>query len=104
MTNNYYAVIFTSTLSKHTEGYNEMAHKMELLAEQQNGFLGISSARENIGITISYWENEQAIINWKANLDHQLAQKFGKLKWYSSYKVEVALIKRSYNFNNKNLP
>ena len=31
--------------------------KMELLAEQQDGFLGIESARSQVGITVSYWKS-----------------------------------------------
>jgi len=96
----YYAVIFTSTLSKDIEGYNEMADQMEKLAKAQPGFLGINSVRDNIGITISYWETEQAILNWKANLDHLQAQKLGKQKWYASYKVEIAKVERSYSYKN----
>lgn len=52
----YYAVIFTSTQNENIEGYSEMANKMEHLAKQQKGFLGIDSARNEVGITVSYWE------------------------------------------------
>lgn len=98
MTKPHYAVIFTSTLKSEAKGYNEMALKMETLAKQQPGFLGISSARNKIGITVSYWETEQAILDWKANLDHLQAQKLGKQAWYASYKVEVAKVERTYHF------
>ena len=97
-TASYYAVLFTSTLKDDQVGYNEMAHAMEELAKQQPGFLGLSSARNDIGITISYWKTEQAILDWKANLDHQQAQKMGRDKWYASYKVEIAKVERAYNF------
>jgi heme-degrading monooxygenase HmoA len=38
---------------------------MVILAQQQPGFLGMESARDEIGITVSYWENEEAILAWK---------------------------------------
>ena len=57
----YYAVIFTTILTRNTEGYFEMSQKMIALAKQQQGFLGIESARQEIGITVSYWESEEAI-------------------------------------------
>ncbi|GER58546.1 antibiotic biosynthesis monooxygenase family protein [Patiriisocius marinus] len=95
----YFAVIFTSTLIDNPIGYHEMALKMEELARQQHGFIDISSARNETGITVSYWETEQAILNWKANIDHQLAQKLGKSTWYASYKVEIARVERSYVFS-----
>ena len=100
MQTNYYAVIFTSTLEAHQEGYEEMALKMEELAKKQPGFLGIESARNDIGITVSYWRTEQAILDWKANMDHQMAQKLGKEKWYSWYKIRVCKIEREYEFKN----
>ena len=74
----YYAVIFTSILNDEAAGYSEMAQKMEELAKDQPGYLGIESAREGLGITISYCESEEDITNWKANADHIIAQKTGK--------------------------
>jgi heme-degrading monooxygenase HmoA len=42
-----------------------MAGKMVELASQQEGFLGVESARyEEIGITVSYWESIDAIKKW----------------------------------------
>ena len=74
----YYAVIFTSTNSENTEGYNDMANQMEALAKTQDGFLGFESARNSIGITVSYWESLDAIKNWKQQTDHLVAQQKGK--------------------------
>ena len=95
----YYAVIFTSTKTKRQEGYTEMAMRMVELAKRQDGFMGIESAREHIGITVSYWKSLEAIAHWKANLDHQFAQKKGRQDWYSWYKVRVCLVEREYEFN-----
>ena len=95
----YYAVIFTSQQTETIEGYDEMAQTMENLAKQQPGYLGIESARSEIGITVSYWESIQAIKNWKANLDHQMAQKLGRKQWYAWYKVRICKVEREYEFN-----
>lgn len=95
----YYAVIFTSQLSENTQGYSEMAGLMEQLAQQQEGFLGIESARSEIGITVSYWKDLEAIKNWKENIDHRVAQQKGKEKWYENYTVRIALVEREYTFN-----
>ena len=74
----YYAVIFTSTHSQNTEGYSEMANLMETLAKRQQGFLGIESARNDLGITVSYWESIEAIKNWKQQTNHLVAQQKGR--------------------------
>lgn len=92
----YYAVIFTSTHSENTEGYHDMATKMETLAKQQNGFISIESARNNIGITVSYWESLDAIKNWKQQTDHLVAQQKGRADWYSWYKVRICKVEREY--------
>ncbi len=92
----YYAVIFTSQRVAGENGYSEVATKMVDLAAQQPGFLGIESAREDIGITVSYWSNLEAIQNWKKNLEHQEAQEAGRKNWYSSFKVRISKVERDY--------
>lgn len=94
----YYAVIFTSTQSENTEGYDDMANQMETLAKAQNGFLGIESARNSVGITVSYWESIEAIKNWKQQSDHLVAQQKGKQDWYTWFKVRICKVEREYEF------
>jgi heme-degrading monooxygenase HmoA len=94
----YYAVIFTSTRTEGNNGYAAMADAMDELAKQQEGYLGIESARNEVGITVSYWASLDAIRNWKANADHQTAQKYGREKWYSGYKVRICKVERDYGF------
>lgn len=95
----YYAVIFTSTLTKETEGYLEMAGKMEELASRQPGYIDFESARSELGISISYWDSLEAIANWKAQIEHQKAQELGKSTWYASYKIRICKVEREYDFS-----
>ena len=93
----YYAVIFSSIRTPgDTDGYTGMADTMVKLAAQQEGFLGIESAREDIGITVSYWSDLDAIRRWKANLEHQEAQRLGREKWYSDFKIRISIVERDY--------
>ena len=92
----YYAVIFTSIKKENDEGYATMAKRMVELAKEQPGFIGIESARDQIGITVSYWESIEAIKNWKQNTEHLLAQELGKQQWYEHYKVRICLVEREY--------
>ena len=94
----YYAVIFTSERTIVEEGYHDMAIKMSSLAAQQPGFLGQESARENIGITVSYLASLEAIKQWKKNSEHLLAQQMGKEKWYAAYKTRICKVERDYAF------
>ncbi|PCJ95356.1 MAG: antibiotic biosynthesis monooxygenase [Flavobacteriaceae bacterium] len=97
----YYAVIFTSLRTEGDNGYGKMAQQMEDLAKQQPGFIDIESAKEEIGITVSYWESLEAITNWKANTDHLFAQKKGITNWYEEYKVRICLVEREYEFKKE---
>ncbi|KGJ93658.1 antibiotic biosynthesis monooxygenase family protein [Colwellia psychrerythraea] len=92
----YYAVIFTSTRSEGDNGYGKMANRMVELAQEQAGFLGVESAREEVGITVSYWADLDSIKNWKANAEHLQAQKMGRQSWYESFRVRISKVERDY--------
>src|SRR5262249_21116934 len=74
----YYAVIFTSRRTAGDDGYAATADRMFELAATQPGFLGVDSAREDVGITVSYWTDEAAIAAWKAEVEHLTAQRDGR--------------------------
>jgi heme-degrading monooxygenase HmoA len=94
----YYAVVFTSARHDGDWGYDETAARMEELAKQVPGYLGIESARgENgFGITVSYWSSEASIAEWKMNMEHRAAQARGRREWYSHYEIRVAKVERAY--------
>ncbi|WP_422658846.1 antibiotic biosynthesis monooxygenase family protein [Paenibacillus sp. EC2-1] len=94
----YYAVIFTSERTDVDNEYGEMADEMVKLASAQPGFLGVESAREGVGITVSYWESLEAIQQWKQNERHLVAQRQGRSDWYLSYKTRVCKVERDYGF------
>ncbi len=97
----YYAVIFTSTQNKNIDGYSEMAEKMETQAKQQKGYLGMDSAKNDVGITVSYWDSLEAIKNWKQQSEHLQAQQKGRQYWYSWYNVRICKVEREYEFLKK---
>ncbi len=93
----YYAVIFTSTLNKEVAGYEDEAKNILALAEKQKGFLGFESAREEIGISVSYWDTLEDISNWKKQADHLVAQEKGISDWYASYRIRISKVERDYS-------
>lgn len=97
----YYAVIFTSVRTFGDKGYKDMATKMVNLATKQDGFLGLESAREEIGITVSYWRDLESINKWKVNAEHLIAQQQGKKEWYATFKVRITKVERDYGFKRK---
>lgn len=94
----YYAVIFTSVRTETKDGYIETAQRMLELAQTMPGYLGEESARNEIGITVSYWKSLEDIRAWKQHSEHLLAQTMGREKWYAAYKTRIALVERDYSF------
>jgi heme-degrading monooxygenase HmoA len=92
----FVAVTFTSLRSPDDNGYAETAASMDRLARRQPGFLGVESAREELGITVSYWQNDAAARAWKQVAEHLVAQRRGRDHWYCDYRVRVATVTRDY--------
>ncbi|MDN3686341.1 antibiotic biosynthesis monooxygenase family protein [Cyclobacterium jeungdonense] len=95
----YYAVIFTSIKSPEAgEDYSDMAREMDALVTEQSGYLGHESARDSLGITVSYWVSLEAIAAWKNETRHLLAQDLGREKWYQTYKIRICKVEKEYGF------
>lgn len=92
----YYAVIFTSLRTEGDQGYGAMADRMVELAAQQPGFLGVESARDGLGITVSYWADRESIAAWKQNAEHLVAQHLGRERWYVDFRTRIARVERDY--------
>jgi heme-degrading monooxygenase HmoA len=102
----YTAVIFTSTRTDRDsldddDGYGAMANCMVEMAAAQPGFLGVESAREEVGITVSYWRDDDAARAWKQVAEHRVAQQLGQSHWYRDYRVRVATVHRDYGPPNE---
>jgi heme-degrading monooxygenase HmoA len=94
----YVAVIFASQRSPTDDGYGPMGDRMEALAQQQPGFLGVESARgaDGFGITVSYWRSEADVAAWKAHPEHREAQRLGYRQWYDAFATRVAQVTRQH--------
>jgi heme-degrading monooxygenase HmoA len=98
----YYAVIFTSIRNAQPDdGYAAMATRMEELAREQPGFLGLESARsaDGLGITVSYWATEDAVLAWGRHAEHLIAQQLGRERWYERYTLRVCRVERRHTFS-----
>lgn len=95
----YYIVAFSSIRAEGDHGYSAMADAMVELAKTQPGYLGIESARgaDGFGITNSFWADEAALRNWKAQVQHLYAQKMGIERWYLHYELRIAKVERAYS-------
>lgn len=96
----YYAVVFTSVRTAGDGGYGDRAEQMLNLAADQPGFLGVDTARgaDGLGITVSYWKDEESIAAWRNHAEHALTRAHGREHWYASFAVHVAKVERAYGF------
>lgn len=97
----YYAVIFSSLRTPGDQGYTQAAERMLELAREQPGFLGVEAARgdDALGITVSYWSSEAAIVAWKQQAEHREVRERGRSIWYSAFHTRVCKVERAYGFN-----
>ncbi|MFN3232461.1 MAG: antibiotic biosynthesis monooxygenase family protein [Alphaproteobacteria bacterium] len=95
-----YAVIFTNRLRDPAPGYDKTKDRILDLAENQPGFIGHTAVRDDdrTGITVSYWDSEEAIAAWKAQAEHATARRMGREKFYEWFRLEVCRIERFYDF------
>jgi heme-degrading monooxygenase HmoA len=95
----YWAVIFSTHRDEQPgDQYDQTAQRMTALAAQQSGFLGVETAHADIGITVSYWTDEESIAAWKRDADHAFAQYEGRTRWYDAYELRVARVERAHSF------
>ena len=97
----YYAVIFASVRTGgDDDGYAAAAARMNQLASEQPGYLGVESVRDTVGvgITVSYWTSEEAILAWRRNAEHTMVREQGRKTWYREYELRVAKVERAYGF------
>lgn len=95
------AVIFVAQRTGADEaGYQAAAAAMDQLAAAQAGYVGIDSVRgtDGLGITVSYWSDENAAIAWRNHPEHAAIRDSGRDRWYSHYSLHVTQVGRSYDW------
>ena len=99
-------VLFRSKLvaTASTDGYDEMAQEMDDLARTMPGFIDVKSFKAEDGerLTIVWWQDEETLRAWREQARHRVAQRTGRERWYEYYKLDVAEVIRTNNFDRPN--
>lgn len=98
-----FAVIFSNKIKDAQDPfYRQLSESLRALALSQEGYVGLESYRnpDGTGTTISYWDSKEAILNWKKQSEHLVAQQYGKEKAYEYYSVQVCQVERSYTHSS----
>lgn len=95
------AVLFEADAQPHArERYLELAAELKPLLSDIPGFISIErfQSLNTPGkiLSLSWWEDEKAVLMWKRNVQHQAAQREGKQSIFSFYRIRVACLLREY--------
>ena len=100
-----YAVIFeVKVKADGKDEYLSIASKLKEQLINMEGFISIerfsSLVEEGKILSLSFWEDEEAINNWKSNLDHIQAQTKGKNQLFEGYRIRVAKVVKDYTLES----
>ena len=83
---------------------------LEIAAELKKSLLGIegfisierfqSLADKNKLLSLSFWDNEEAIAEWRNLEEHRTAQNKGRNSLFDNYRIRVAQVTRDYTLTN----
>lgn len=51
------------------------------------------------GVTLAYFDSEEAITRWRQDIEHRRAQELGRTHFYEDYTLEVARLERTYSWS-----
>ena len=88
-----------------TGPYLEMAAKMRALVETVPGFISVERFESitNPGklLSLSFWENEAAMENWRQMAEHRAAQTAGRNRMFKGYRLKVVSVMRDYGKHDR---
>ena len=93
--------IFRSRLrTEHAEEYEPVAARMVELAHSMPGFISIKTfaATDGERVSIVEFEDEQTQRAWREHPEHREAQRLGREKFYSEFRIQVCHLERGYEF------
>ncbi|QUI61455.1 antibiotic biosynthesis monooxygenase [Pseudoalteromonas sp. A22] len=85
--------------------YFEMAQALKSTLNEVDGFISIerfqSLSNQDRFLSLSFWQNETALMQWKEHFEHQIAQKKGKEELFSHFRIRVGNVIRDYGSENQ---
>ena len=101
-----YAVIFEVEIKPEgKEEYLKIASDLRNELNDIDGFISIERFQSLVNqkklVSLSFWESEEAISNWRKNINHRMAQQKGRYKLFADYRLRVAPIVRDYGLNSR---
>lgn len=100
------AVIFEVEIHpEHKNGYFEFAARLRSQLDEIEGFISIerfeSLSTPGKVLSLSFWENEQAVEQWRTLQLHREAQTKGQQFIFKHYQLRVAEVIRNYGMTDR---
>lgn len=96
-----YGVIFEVEIADgKKDQYLNIAAMLKERLVKMPGFISIerfqSLVNEGKLLSLSFWEDEESLLNWKKDIEHMTAQKKGRDSIFKDYRIRVVEVKRDY--------
>lgn len=91
--------VFRSRLRReHEEEYTRVAAQMKVLARAMPGFVSMKTfvAEDGERVSIVEFASQAAHDAWRNHPRHREAQRLGREKFYSSFRIQVCRVERDY--------
>jgi len=100
------AVIFEVEPAEGQEAaYLDIAAELRPLLDGIEGFISVERFRSiaNPGkvLSLSFFENEDAVIRWRNTVEHRQAQARGRAGIFSGYRLRIATVMRDYGMSER---
>lgn len=86
--------------------YLDIADRLKKELKNMEGFISIERFQslndEGKVLSLSFWENEEAIESWRNQMEHRKGQKAGHDKLFKNYRIRVAQVFRDYTSEKRN--
>lgn len=100
-----YAVIFEVEIAEgKKDQYLDIAAMLKEQLVKMPGFISIERFQSLVNeaklLSLSFWEDEKSLLNWKKNIDHMAAQSKGRASIFKDYRIRIAKVERDYTLES----
>lgn len=95
-------VVFRSRLKPEAgKDYQETDERMARLAATMPGFISYMPCTSADGedVAVVEFDSHESVAAWRAHPEHREAQRLGRERWFSAYRITVCDSVRDYSFN-----
>jgi heme-degrading monooxygenase HmoA len=87
------------------QDYLDIAASLKPLLNEIDGFISIerfqSLSDPDKLLSLSFWRDEQAILQWRTLEAHRLAQQQGRASIFKDYRLRIADVSRDYGLQDR---